>query len=53
MLHEVFVSFFFFFDVKILLCGLKHQAGIAAKWTYKDNVWNGFNNATLLIFEKS
>ena len=40
------------FDVKILLCDLKHYARIAAKWTYNDNFWNGFNDPTPLIFEK-
>ena len=51
MLNEVFISCFF--NVKVLLCDFKNEAWIAAKWTYKDNFWNGFNNATPLIFEKS
>ena len=42
-----------FLDVKILLSDLKHLARIVAKWTDKDNFWNGFNNATPLIFQKS
>ena len=52
MLKAAFICCFF--DVKILLLILMSmsKAWIEAKLTYKDNFWNGFNDATLLIFEK-